>query len=75
MFYIKEHPVTLMNQTVTHGCLSICDALRDFGSVTIWRLHGRSNACKCNANALFYLHIVFIRLHELAWHSNGSIKC
>ena len=28
-----------------------------------------------HANALFYLHIVFIRLHELAWHSNGSIKC
>ena len=25
----------------------ICDALRDFGSVTIWRLHGRSSACKC----------------------------
>ena len=25
----------------------ICDALRDLGSVTIWRLHGRSNACEC----------------------------
>ena len=22
------------------------DALRDFGSVTIWRLHGRSSACE-----------------------------
>ena len=30
---------------------------------------------RMHANALFYLHIVFIRLHELAWHSNGSIKC
>ena len=27
------------------------------------------------ASAFFYLHVVFIRLHELAWHSNGSIKC
>ena len=25
----------------------ICDALRDLGSVTTWRLHGRSNARKC----------------------------
>ena len=28
-----------------------------------------------HAKALFYLHIVFIRLHELAWNFNGSIKC
>ena len=27
------------------------------------------------ANAFPYLHVVFNRLHELAWHSNGSIKC
>ena len=30
---------------------------------------------RMHANALLYLHIVFIHLHELAWHSNGSIKC
>ena len=24
---------------------NICDTLRDFGSVTIWLLHGRSSAC------------------------------
>ena len=30
---------------------------------------------RMHANALFYLHIVLIRLYELAWHSNGSIKC
>ena len=28
-----------------------------------------------HANAFFYFHSVFIRLHKLAWHSNGSIKC
>ena len=56
--------------------LIICDAMRDLGSVNIWRLHGRSNACKCILMyAFFYLHVIFIRLHELAWHSNGSIKC
>ena len=49
----------------------ICDALRDLGSVTIWRLHGRSNACEC----MLTLHVVFIRVHEFAWHSNRSIKC
>ena len=27
------------------------------------------------ANAFFCLHVVFVRLRELAWHSNGSIKC
>ena len=27
-----------------------------------------------HANAFFYLHLVFIRLHKLAWHSNVSIK-
>ena len=27
-----------------------------------------------HANAFSYLHIVSIRLHELAWRSNGSIK-
>ena len=27
--------------------LDICDSLHDLGSVTIWRLHGRSNACEC----------------------------
>ena len=30
---------------------------------------------RMHANAFFYLHVVFIRLHELAWHSNESIKC
>ena len=36
----------------------ICDALRDFGSVTIWRLHGR----------LFYLHIsmAFERVYQMS---------
>ena len=29
---------------------------------------------RMHANAFFYLHAVFFRLHELAWHSNGSIK-
>ena len=52
-----------------------CDALCDFGSVTIWRLHGRSSACKCMLTLCSTFHIVFIRLHELAWHSKGSIKC
>ena len=28
-----------------------------------------------HTNALFYLSVVFIRLHELTWHLNGSIKC
>ena len=28
-----------------------------------------------HANAFFYLHVVFIRLHELAWHLNISVKC
>ena len=27
--------------------MKICDALRDFGSFTIWRLHGRLVACEC----------------------------
>ena len=42
----------------------ICDALRDFGSVTIWPLHGRSNACECMLT--LFSTVVFIRLHELA---------
>ena len=24
---------------------------------------------------LFYVPVVSIRLYELAWHSNGSVKC
>ena len=28
---------------------------------------------RMHANAFFYLHVVFISLHELAWHSNWSI--
>ena len=30
---------------------------------------------RMHANAFFYLHVASIRLHELAWHSNGSVKC
>ena len=30
---------------------------------------------RMHANTFFYLHAVFIRLHELPWHSNGFIKC
>ena len=29
---------------------------------------------RMHVNAFFYLYVVFIRLHELAWHSNVSIK-
>ena len=29
---------------------------------------------RMHTNAFFYLHVVFIRLHELTWHTNGSIK-
>ena len=47
-----------------------CDALRDLVSVTIWSF----KRMRMHANAFFYLHVVFIRLYELAWHSNGSIK-
>ena len=39
--------------------LDICDALRDFGSVTIWRLHGRSSACECTVT-LFSTFIMFL---------------
>ena len=27
------------------------------------------------AAVFFYLHVIFIYLHELPWHSNGSINC
>ena len=29
------------------SCSYICDAFCDLVSVTIWHLHGHSNACKC----------------------------
>ena len=56
---------------------NICDALRDFGSVTILHLQGCSSTCQCMLTLCIVhnLHIVFIHLYELAWHSNGSIKC
>ena len=36
-----------------------CDALRDLGSVNIWRLHGRSNECECMLT-LFSTFISFL---------------
>ena len=30
---------------------------------------------RMHANAFFYVHVVFIRLHELVWPLNESIKC
>ena len=27
-----------------------------------------------HSSAFFYFHVVSLRLHELAWRSNGSIK-
>ena len=50
-----------------------CDALRDLGSVTIWRLYGHSNACQCMLMLYSIFISFFIRLRELARHSNGSI--
>ena len=63
-----------MNEGRNWSPTFICDALRDLVSVTIWRLHGRSNVCECMLT-LFDLRVVSIHLKELAWHSNGSIKC
>ena len=38
---------TALFNLVSNTQKSTCNALRDLGSVTIWRLHGRSNACEC----------------------------
>ena len=43
--------------------------LWDLLSVTFWRVHHRSNAYEWMLT-LFYLHVVSVRLYELAWHSN-----
>ena len=51
----------------------IYDALCDLVPVTFWRWS--FERMPMYANAFFYIHVVTIRLHELAWHSNGSIKC
>ena len=42
----------------------------------IWyqSLFGVCMVVQTHANAFFYLHVVSIRLHQLAWHSNGSVK-
>ena len=50
--------------------------------LNLWRVWDQSLLGVCmvvrtHANAcyrFFYLHVAFMRLHELAWHSNGSIK-
>ena len=52
----------------------ICDALHDLASVTFWHLYYRMNVYECMLMFL-YLPVVSIHLYELAWHSNGSIKC
>ena len=46
----------------------ICDALHDlvFGVCVVVQMH---------PNAFLYLRVVSIRLHELPWHSKGSMKC
>ena len=45
-------------------------------SVTFWRFYDPSNAQECTCWCFFlYLPDVSIRLYELAWRSNGSIKC
>ena len=50
---------TALFNLVSNTQKSTCNALRDLGSVTIWRLHGRSNACECMLT-LFSTFISFL---------------
>ena len=52
-------------------CVCICVCVARFLILFAWSLE----RMRMHINALFYLHIIFIRLHELAWHSDDSIKC
>ena len=65
MFYVLCNALLYVMFYVTH----MCDALCDLGSVT-----NCLERMRIDANVFFHLHVVFIRLHELAWHSNASIK-
>ena len=62
--------IALVNKSI----IKICDALRDFGISHYLAFPWSFERMRMDANALFCLHIVFIRLHKLAWHSSGSIK-
>ena len=55
--------------------LNICDTLRYLVLATFWRLFDRLNAYEYMLTFFSYLPVVSIRLYELAWHSNGSVKC
>ena len=50
----------------TQTTLSICDALSDLVSVTIWRLYDRSNICKCmlmlSSTSLSFYPFVWVRM-------------
>ena len=46
---------------------NICDALCDFGSVTIWRLHGRLSACEC----MLTLCSTFISILSICMSQHG----
>ena len=68
--------LTLINQmTDQNGCILFIEV--NVVRCVIWYqpLFGVYMVVRTHANAFFYLHVVFIRLDELAWHSNGSIKC
>ena len=53
------------------SCCLQCGTLRDMVSVTVWRLHGRSNACEC----MLPFFLPSCHFYLFAWHSNGSINC
>ena len=44
---IQYNPGKSLKNVALFKYCYICDALCDLGSVTIWHLHGRSNAYKC----------------------------
>ena len=47
---------------------NICDTLRDFRSVTIWRLHGRSSASEC----MLTLCSTFISILSICMSQHGT---
>ena len=47
----------------------------NFAAIWYQSLIGICMVVWMHANAFFYFHVVFIRWHELPWHSNRSIKC
>ena len=62
------------------SCITFCVidvTLKYVMLCAIWyqSLFGVCMVVRAHANAFFYLYVVSVSLHELAWHSNGSIKC